>query len=108
MTKKFKLKKGDEVIVIAGKDKGKKGAIVKMVTDSDRVVVQGVNLVKRHERASQLNPQGGIISKEASLHISNVALVDPKEGKPTRVGFKRLDDGKKVRVAKRSGEVVNA
>lgn len=108
MAKKFKLKKGDEVIVIAGKDKGKKGEILKIVTDTDRVLVQGVNMVKRHERAGAMNTQGGIVSKEAPLHISNVALADPKEGKATRVGFKRLDDGKKVRVAKRSGEVVNA
>jgi large subunit ribosomal protein L24 len=102
-----KLKKDDEVIVIAGKDKGKKGKIMRMIPTENRVVVAGVNMVKRHQKPDRVNA-GGILMKEASLHISNVMLVDPKEGKPTRVGFKVMKDGKKSRVAKRSGEVVGA
>ncbi len=103
--KKLKIKKGDEVIVIAGKDKGKKGAILSVIRDTDRVVVSGVNLIKRHTKPGR-DSAGGIISKEATIHISNVALVDPKEGKATRVGYKELADGKKVRVARRSGETI--
>ena len=106
MAQKYKVKKGDDVIVIAGKDKGKKGKIVKVITDSSRVVVGGVNMIKRHAKASRTEA-GGIVEKEASLHVSNVALLDPKSGKGTRVGYKTLGDGKKVRVAKRSGEVIN-
>ena len=102
-----KLKKDDEVIVIAGTDKGKKGKIMRMIPTENRVVVAGVNMVKRHQKPDRVNA-GGIVMKEASLHISNVMLVDPKEGKPTRVGFKVMKDGKKSRVAKRSGEVVGA
>ena len=102
-----KLKKDDEVIVIAGKDKGKKGKIMRMIPTENRVEVAGVNMVKRHQKPDRVNA-GGIVMKEASLHISNVMLVDPKEGKPTRVGFKVMKDGKKSRVAKRSGEVVGA
>lgn len=103
--KKMKIKKGDEVIVIAGKDKGKKGSVTSVIRDTDRVVVSGVNLIKRHQRADRANA-GGIVTKEASLHISNVALADPREGKPSRVGYKIQDDGKKVRVSKLSGEVL--
>lgn len=103
--KKFKIKKGDEVIVIAGKDKGKKGSVLSVLREKSRVLVSGVNLVKKHQRPDR-NNAGGIVSKEASLHISNVALLDPKEGKATRVGYKLLADGKKVRVAKASGEVL--
>lgn len=103
--KKLKIKKGDEVIVIAGKDKGKKGSVLSVIRENDRVLVSGINLVKRHEKPGR-GSAGGIVSKEASLHISNVALLDPKEGKATRVGFKQLADGKKVRVARRSGEVI--
>jgi large subunit ribosomal protein L24 len=106
MARKFKVKKGDEVIVIAGKEKGKKGKIVKVITDEARVVVGGVNMVKRHTKPSRTSA-GGLVEKEASLHVSNVALVDPKTSKATRVGFKTLEDGRKVRVAKRSGEVIN-
>lgn len=107
MTKpKLKVKKGDEVIVIAGKDKGKKGAIVKVFPEDARVVVAGVNVVTKHAKPSRTSA-GGIEKKEASIHVSNVALADPKTGKPTRVGFKTLKDGKKTRVAKRSGEVIN-
>ena len=103
--KKLKIKKGDEVIVIAGKDKGKKGAVLSIIRETDRVVVSGINLIKRHQKAGAAGA-AGIISKEAAIHISNVALVDPKEGKATRVGYKTLADGKKVRVARRSGETI--
>ena len=106
MANKFKVKKGDEVIVIAGKDKGKKGTILKIITDERRVIVGGVNKVKRHTKPSRTGA-GGIVEKEASLHVSNVMLVDQKTGKGTRVGYKRLEDGTKARVAKRSGEVIN-
>jgi len=103
--KKFKIKKGDEVVVLTGKDKGTKGEVLKIITETSRVLVQGVNVVTKHKKPSQLS-QGGIEKVERSIHISNVALADPKEGKPTRVGYKTLKDGKKVRVAKKSGETV--
>ncbi|GGF29686.1 50S ribosomal protein L24 [Aliidongia dinghuensis] len=98
----LKIKKGDKVVVISGSDKGKTGEVLRTLPSENRVVVQGVNLVKRHTRASATS-QGGIIEKEATIHVSNVAHVDPKDNKPTRVGFKLVDD-RKVRVAKRSGE----
>lgn len=101
-----KIKKGDNVVVLAGKDKGRTGTVVEMVTKSDRVVVQGINMVKRHTKQSQTT-EGGIVAKEAAIHISNVALADPKDGKPTRVGIKTNDDGKKVRFAKRSGDLID-
>ena len=101
-----KIKKGDNVVVLSGKDKGRSGTVVEMVTKTDRVVVQGINMVKRHTKQSQTN-EGGIIAKEASIHISNLALADPKDGKPTRVGIKTNDDGKKVRFAKRSGDLID-
>jgi len=101
-----KIKKGDRVIVLAGKDKGRQGQVIKVMPKDDRLVVSGVNMVKRHTRPTQADPQGGIKNKEAALHISNVAFVDPKSGEPTRVGF-RIEDGKKVRVAKKSGEVID-
>jgi large subunit ribosomal protein L24 len=104
MTAKFKIKKGDEVIVIAGKEKGKRGTITKVITDESRVVVGGINMVKRHTKASRTSA-GGIIEKEAPLHISNVSLVDVKSGKPTRVGYK-FEGERKVRVAKRSGDAI--
>lgn len=104
---KLKVKKGDEVIVLAGKDKGKKGAILKSMPSENRVVVAGVNIVTRHQKADRANPNGGIVKKEAPIHVSNIALADPKSGKATRVGYKTLEDGRKVRVAKRSGEVIN-
>ena len=104
---KLKIKKGDKVVVITGKDKGKTGEVVKVDPKESRVTVQGVNVVKRHTRPQMGNP-GGIVEKEAPLHISNVAHVDPKDGKPTRVGYKMLEDGRKVRVARRSGEVLDA
>ena len=102
---KLKLKKDDEVIVLTGKDKGKKGKIVAVLTNERRVVVEGVNVVTKHQKPSQLSA-GGIQKKELPIHISNVALVDPKEGTATRVGYKVLKDGKKVRVAKKSGETL--
>ncbi|HLK23540.1 MAG TPA: 50S ribosomal protein L24 [Caulobacteraceae bacterium] len=101
-----KIKKNDRVVVLAGKDKGRQGAVVRVFPKEGRLVVSGVNMVKRHTRPSQTDPQGGIRNKEAPLHISNVALVDPKSGGPTRVGF-RIEDGKKVRYAKKSGEVID-
>lgn len=101
-----KIKKGDTVVVLTGKDKGKSGEVKHVLVAESRVVVEGINMVKRHERAS-MNSAGGITSKEASIHRSNVALADPKDGKATRVGFKTLNDGTRTRVAKRSGEVIN-
>ena len=106
MAVKFKIRKGDKVIVRTGKDKGKTGEVLQVLRDEARVMVQGVNMIKRHTRPAPGNP-GGIIDKEASIHISNVALADPKSGKPTRVGFKLLDDGRKVRIARRSGEAID-
>jgi large subunit ribosomal protein L24 len=106
MAAKMKVKKGDTVIVITGRDKGKKGEILRVDTDSRRVVVQGVNMVKRHTRASAAGP-AGINEKEAPIHVSNVAHVDPKTNKPTRVGYKVIAGGRKVRFAKRSGEVID-
>ena len=101
-----KIKKGDQVVVLAGRDKGKKGEVIEVRPADERVVVRGVNIVKRHTRQSAKS-QGGIVEQEAALHVSNVAHVDPKSGKPTRVGFKTLEDGRKVRVAKASGEVID-
>ena len=106
MNTKLRIKKGDEVIVLTGREKGKKGSVLKVMPKDQRLLVQGVNMVKRHTRPSQANP-GGIIEKEASLHVSNVAHVDPKTGEPTRVGYRYLDDGRKVRFAKRSGEIID-
>jgi large subunit ribosomal protein L24 len=102
---KLKLKKGDQVVVLTGKDKGSKGEILSVDKETLRVTVRGVNVVKRHTKPSQTGP-GGIESSERSVHISNVALADPKDGKATRVGYKTLKDGKKMRVAKRSGETI--
>ena len=101
----LKIKKGDHVIVLAGRDKGKHGEVVEMLPKEQRAVVRGVNVVRRHQKQTA-SQEGGIISKEAPIHISNLAIEDPKDGKPPRVGFKLLDDGKKVRFAKRSGEVI--
>jgi large subunit ribosomal protein L24 len=100
-----KIRKGDKVVVLAGKDKGRSGEVVSVMPKDDKAVVRGINLVRRHQKQSQ-SQEGGIITKEAPIHLSNLALADPKDGKPTRVGFK-VEDGKKVRVAKRSGEVIN-
>ena len=101
----MKLKKGDTVQVTTGNDAGKTGRVIKVYLDKDRVVVEGVNIVKKHARPTQDNPQGGIIEKESSIHISNIMLV--VGGKPTRVGFKSLENGKKVKFAKSTGEVIN-
>jgi large subunit ribosomal protein L24 len=106
MAAKFKIKKGDKVIVITGRDKGKSGEVLRVVREEDRVLVQGVNMMKRHMRPAAGQP-GGIIEKEATIHISNVAHIDPKSNEPTRVGYKILEDGRKVRFAKRSGEVLD-
>lgn len=97
------VKKGDKVVVISGKDKGKQGTILAAYPKKNRVLVEGVNIVKKHSKPSQANPQGGILSLEAAIHVSNVMPIDPKTGKPTRVGYK-IENGKKVRVAKISGE----
>ena len=99
-----KIRKGDKVVVLAGKDKGRTGEVVRVMPKDDKAVVRGVNIVRRHQRQTQ-SQEGGIISKEAPIHISNIAIADPKDGKPTRVGFE-VRDGKKVRVTKRSGAVV--
>lgn len=104
MQNKLKVKKGDEVIVIAGREKGKKGTITKVIPDERRVIVGGVNMVKRHTKPSRTGA-GGIVEKEASLHVSNVALIDAKSGKPTRVGYK-MEGDKKIRISRRSGEAV--
>ncbi len=103
---KFKFRKGDKVIVLAGKDKGKRGEILKMLRAQNKAVVQGVNVAKRHTKPSQAGA-GGIVEKELPIHLSNLGIEDPKDGKPTRVGIKILADGSKVRIAKRSGEMID-
>jgi large subunit ribosomal protein L24 len=103
---KLKIKKGDHVVVITGKDKGKKGEVLKVIPAENRAVVKGVSMVRRHQRQTA-QQEGGIIAKEAAIHISNLAIEDPKDGKPTRVGYKFLKDGRKVRFARRSGEVID-
>ena len=100
-----KIKKGDRVVVLTGKDKGRQGAVLKVLPQEQRVLVEGLNIVQRHTRPTQFDPQGGIKNKEAPIHVSNVAIVDSK-GKATRVGF-RMEGGKKVRFAKTTGEVIN-
>ena len=104
--KKFRIKRGDRVVVLTGRDRGRQGEVLRVLRKDDRLIVQGVNMVKRHQRPSAGHP-GGIVDKEAAIHISNVAHVDPTSGKPTRVGSKKLDDGRKVRFAKRSGEMID-
>lgn len=104
---KLHVKKDDNVIVISGKDKGKKGRVIAAYPRENRVLVEGVNMVKKHTRPSQVNPQGGIIEQEAPIHASNVMHVDPKSGKPTRIGYKVDGNGKKVRIAKRSGQEID-
>ena len=101
-----KIKKGDKVVVLAGRDKGRNGEVISVNPTEGRAFVRGVNIVKRHQRQSGTQ-EGGIISKEAPIDLSNLAIADPKDGKPTRVGFKILDDGRKVRVAKRSGDLID-
>ena len=104
---KLKIKRGDHVVVITGKDKGKKGEVLKVLPEENRAIVKGVAIVRRHQRQTTTQ-DGGIISKEGPIHISNLALEDPKDGKATRVGYKFLKDGRKVRFARRSGEVIDA
>jgi large subunit ribosomal protein L24 len=106
MAAKFKIKKGDQVVVIAGRDKGRSGEVLKVLRAQNRLIVQGVNMVKRHTRQSP-GQTGGIVDREGSIHISNVAMADPKGGAATRVGYRFLDDGTKVRFARRSGEVID-
>jgi len=100
-----RIKKGDQVIVLTGRDKGKKGEVFQVVPKEGRALVRGVNVVRRHQRQTA-QQEGGIIAREAPIQLSNLALEDPRDGKPTRVGFKTLDDGRKVRFAKRSGEII--
>jgi large subunit ribosomal protein L24 len=102
-----KIKKGDKVVVLTGRDKGKRGEVRSVSPSEGRAIVEGVNLVKRHTKPSAQNAEGGIITKEAAIQLSNLALADPKDGKPTRVGFKVLEDGRKVRFAKRSGDLID-
>ena len=101
-----KIKKGDKVVILAGRDKGRTGEVLRVLPDENRAVVDGVNMVKRHQRQTK-DREAGIVNKPAALDLSNIALADPKDGKATRVGFKILDDGRKVRVAKRSGELID-
>ncbi len=106
MAEKMKIRKGDQVLVLAGRDRGKKGEILRVMPKENRVVVQGVNMVKRHTKPSRAEA-GGIVEREGPIHASNVAHVDPKSGKATRVGYKFLEDGRKVRIARASGEVLD-
>nr|WP_263314987.1 50S ribosomal protein L24 [Mammaliicoccus sp. Marseille-Q6498] len=101
------VRKGDNVIVISGKDKGKTGKVLEALPKKDRVVVEGVNIIKKHQKPTQINPEGGILETEGTIHVSNVQLLDPKTNKPTRVGYKVVD-GKKVRIAKKSGEEIKS
>lgn len=103
---KFHIKKGDEVIILAGKNKGEKGKVLKVLVDKERAIVEGWNMVSKSTKPTAKNPQGGIIKVEAPIHISNLSLIDPKSGKATRVGIKVNEDGKKVRIAKKSGEEI--
>ena len=103
-----KIRKGDKVVVLSGKDKGRTGEVIRSIPKDMKVIVSGVNVAVRHRKPSQINPQGGIERKEAPLHVSKVAIVDPKDGKATRVRFETAKDGKKVRVAARSGEKIDA
>ena len=107
MARKLKIKKGDQVIVITGRDKGKRGEVLRVLPKENRAIVQGVNMIKRHTRPSQ-RQAGGIVEREAAIHISNIAHIDPETSEPTRVGYKFLEDKRKVRFARRSGEVIDA
>ncbi|SDC51471.1 LSU ribosomal protein L24P [Pelagirhabdus alkalitolerans] len=100
------VKKGDKVKILSGKDKGKEGVILQAFPKKDRILVEGVNIVKKHQKPSQDNPQGGILEQEAPIHVSNVLPIDPKSNEPTRVGYE-VRDGKKVRIAKKSGEALD-
>ncbi|ALV29315.1 50S ribosomal protein L24 [Pannonibacter sp. Q-1] len=101
-----KIKKGDTVVVLAGRDKGKTGEVLQMLPTDNKALVRGINVVRRHQRQTQTQ-EAGIVAKEAPIHVSNLAVADPKDGKPTRVGFKVQEDGRKVRVAKRSGDLID-
>ncbi|WP_018184915.1 50S ribosomal protein L24 [Kaistia granuli] len=101
-----KIKKGDNVVVLTGKDKGKSGEVLRVIPTEDRAVVRGVNVARKHQKQTA-SEQGGIVAKELTIHLSNIALADPKDGKPTRVGFQVTEDGRKQRVAKRSGDVID-
>ena len=103
---KLKIKKGDRVVVLTGRDKGKRGEVLQVIPVENRAVVQGINVVRRHQKQSP-QQEGGIVSKEAPIHISNIAVEDPSDGSPSRVGYKITDDGRKVRFAKRSGEAID-
>ncbi len=103
---KLHIKKNDTVVVLAGEDKGKTGKVLKVLVEKNRALVEGVNMVSKSTKPSAQNPQGGIVKQEAPIHISNLSLVDPKSGKATRVGIKVTEDGKKVRIAKKSGEEI--
>ncbi len=102
-----KIKKGDKVQVLAGRDKGKRGEVIRIVPEDNRAFVQGVNMVKRHTKPQGMGKPGGIVEKEGPINLSNLAMIDPASDKPTRVGFKVLEDGRKVRVARASGEVMD-
>ena len=106
MAIKYKIKKGDKVVVTTGRDKGKTGEVLAMFPTENRALVQGVNMVKRHQRQTPQN-EGGILNRESKIHVSNLAIADPKDGSPSRVGYKLNDDGTKSRIAKRSGEVID-
>ena len=106
MAEKFKIKKGDQVIVTAGRDKGKRGEVLRVFPEDARLIVQGVHVARRHTKQS-LGQPGGIVDKELTIHVSNVAHIDPQSNRPTRVGYRNLDDGRKVRIARRSGEVLD-
>jgi large subunit ribosomal protein L24 len=106
MSRSMKIRRDDEVLVIAGKDKGKTGRVLRVDSAKEKIFVEGLNIVKRHQRPNQMGQQGGVIEKEGPLHVSNVALLDPKDGKPTRIGIDR-EDGRRFRVAKRSGQRID-
>jgi large subunit ribosomal protein L24 len=101
------VRKGDTVIVVSGKERGKRGRVLRVIPEKDRVVIERINMIKKHQRPTQKIRQGGIIEREGSIHLSNVMVLDPTSGKPTRVGTRALGDGKKVRVARRSGEILD-
>ena len=101
------VRKGDTVVVVAGKERGKRGRVLRVIPDKNRVVVERINMIKKHQRPTQKLRQGGIIEREGAIHLSNVMLVDPTSNKPTRIGMRELGDGKKVRVARKSGEIID-
>ena len=101
------VRKGDTVIVVAGKERGKRGRVLRVISEKNRVVVERINMIKKHQRPTQRVRQGGIIEREGSIHLSNVMLIDPSSGQPTRTGRRELGDGKKVRVARKSGEIID-